>query len=549
MSPVVSMSKVRLAFPGTQALDGADFEIEPGEIRSLLGENGAGKSTLMKVLAGAEHPDEGEIRVDGEVVAHQTPRNARELGIAMVFQEMSLAPNLTVAENITLGRPPASYGVVSWNGVRERAAEALEQLNVGVPLDALARTLTIAQQQMVEIAKAVAGDLKVLILDEPTSALTETETQELFTLIRRLSARGIAVVYISHNLEEIFVVCDSVTVMRDGRTIATHRTAETDVDRLIGEMVGRVLSDMMPKESIPRGEVVLDVRDLVVDGKDVPVSFRAHRGEVLGFAGLLGAGRTALMRCLVGDIPRTSGTVELHGRPLDPRRPGDAIRRGLGYLSDDRRASGIVGGLSVRENIGMACLSLNARYGVMKSLQERRLAVTTAERLRIVTNGVEKKVGELSGGNQQKVVLGKWMAAGVEVLILDEPTRGIDVGAKAEVYQLVNDLAREGKAVILVSSYLPEVLGMSDRVLVMRAGSIVGEYDREDATSESVMYDATGQAKPEEFTRVTGYVDSLLAGPAPGTPRGPEAPQTSGDPGTPAAPVPARPTGTPEDRP
>jgi len=503
MTELLTMRGMELAFPGTQALAGVDLTVARGEIRALLGENGAGKSTLMKVLAGAERPDAGEVVLDGQPVQLRTPREAKAAGVHMVFQEMSLADNLSVAENISLGSYPHKFGVMRWSAVRETAAKALAALNISIPLGVRVRELSIAQQQMIEIAKAVVGDLKVLILDEPTSALTETETLELFALMRRLADRGVAIMYISHNLEEIFAICDSVTVMRDGHSIATHSVAEATVDQLIGEMVGRELGEMMPKAIAEYGEPMLEVRDLVVDGKTEPVSFTVRRGEVVGFAGLLGAGRSSLMRCLVGDLPRASGEVRLNGVPLEPARPRDAVKRGLGYLSDDRRASGIVAKLSIRENVGLGCLSLNARYGVMRKLQERRLAEQTVSRLRVASSSIEKKVGELSGGNQQKVVLGKWLAAGVDALILDEPTRGIDVGAKTEVYELINELAAEGKAIVLVSSYLPEVLGMSDRVLVMREGRIVGEHSREGITSEAVMYDATGQKRPDELRETT----------------------------------------------
>lgn len=512
MTARLQMRDISVSFPGTKALDGVDLTVERGEVRALLGENGAGKSTLMKVLAGVQRPDAGTVVVDGEEHELPTPRDAHAVGIGMVFQEMSLAYNVSVAENISLGVYPHRWGKVRWAEVDRIAADALAALDVDIPLDVRASELTIAQQQMVEIAKASTGELKILVLDEPTSALTEAETQILYSLIRRLSGQGVTILYISHNLEEIFAICDSVTVMRDGHTIDTHRVADTDVDTLITEMVGRELAHMMPKEDVELGEVLLEVRDLVVDGKQDPVSFTVRRGEVLGFAGLLGAGRSSLMRCLAGDLPRTAGDVVLGGRTLDPKRPRDAVRRGLGYLSEDRRSSGIVGQLSIRENVALSSLSMQARYGVMNTLREKRLAETTVERLRIASSGIEKKVRDLSGGNQQKVVLGKWIAAGVDVLILDEPTRGIDVGAKAEVYQLINDLAAEGKAVIVVSSYLPEVLGVSDRVLVMRGGRIVGEHARGEATSEAVMYDATGQKATGATARVTAAVDDAVAG-------------------------------------
>jgi ribose transport system ATP-binding protein len=493
---LIEMRDVTMVYGGTTALDGALIAVDAGEIHAVVGENGAGKSTLMRILAGAENADSGEILVGGTPMGGGGPRAAAERGITMVFQEMSLAGNLTVAENIVLGRLPRRRGMpvlVDWRRSREQAERAVARLGVRLPLDARVSTLSLATQQMIEIAKALSTDVRVLILDEPTSSLAETEVHELFRVLRDLREQGVTVLYISHNLEEIFALCDRITVLRDGRTIGSRAVSETNPDELIQMMVGRTLTEMLPKQDVPCGAEALRVEDLVVPGRASPVSFTVHSGEVLGFAGLLGAGRTALMRTIIGAIRAESGRIYLNGSQIRVPNPGAAIRQGIGYLSDDRRTSGIVGGLSVRNNIGLSSLPGMSTYGLVSGRQERAIAERFVNRLHVTTPSIEQQVRFLSGGNQQKVVLGKSLAAGVRVLILDEPTRGIDVGAKVDVYQLINELAADGVAVILVSSYLPEVLGMSDRIAVLRNGELVRELSRKDATAEAVMYAATGQ--------------------------------------------------------
>ncbi|HWE09978.1 MAG TPA: sugar ABC transporter ATP-binding protein [Solirubrobacteraceae bacterium] len=493
-TPAVEMLGIQRHFPGVQALKGVDLRIARGEIHALLGENGAGKSTLMKILAGAERKDEGRILLGGEEVRISGPTDALDRGISTVYQETSLAPHLSVAENLFIGRLPAKrLGLVQWRRLYREAGAVLDRLQIKLPLRARVSELSIAQQQMTEIAKALSHDVKVLVLDEPTSALTETEVSELFRVLRDLRGHGVATVYISHTIEEILRLCDRVSILRDGELAGERAVSETSADELVRLMVGRPLLEMFPKQTVSLGDELLRVERLTVPGKAAEVSFSVRAGEVLGFAGLLGAGRTALMQTLIGAIPADGGTVLRRGEPVRIRNPQDAIRHSIGYLSDDRRRSGIAGLLGVGANLTLASLPQFSRLSVLNPIQERRSAEAVVRALRIVTPSIDQQVALLSGGNQQKTVLGRWLTAGVEVLVLDEPTRGIDVGAKVEIYRLINRFLAEGKAVILLSSHLPEVLGMSDRILVMRRGAIVAEFDRGEVTQEDVMFAATGQ--------------------------------------------------------
>jgi ribose transport system ATP-binding protein len=480
-------------FPGVQALKGVDLRVARGQIHALLGENGAGKSTLMKILAGAERKDEGQILLGGEEVRISSPTDALVRGISTVYQETSLAPHLTVAENLFIGRLPAKrLGLVQWRRLYREAGAVLDKLQIKLPLRARVSGLSIAQQQMTEIAKALSHDVKVLVLDEPTSALTETEVTELFRVLRDLRGGGVAIIYISHTIEEILHLCDRVSIMRDGELVGERAVSETSADELVRLMVGRPLLEMFPKKNVALGDELLRVECLKVPGKPAEVSFSVRAGEVVGFAGLLGAGRTALMQTLIGAIPADSGTIRRRGKPVRIRNPQEAIRHSIGYLSDDRRRSGIAGLLGVGANLTLASLPQFSRLSVLNPIQERRSAEAVVRALRIVTPSIDQQVALLSGGNQQKTVLGRWLTAGVEVLVLDEPTRGIDVGAKVEIYRLINRFLAEGKAVILLSSHLPEVLGMSDRILVMRRGAIVAEFHRGEVTQEDVMFAATG---------------------------------------------------------
>ena len=489
----VEMVGIERHFPGVHALKGVDLEVKRGEIHAILGENGAGKSTLMRILAGAESKDEGRILLGGEEVRISHPTDALAMGISTVYQETSLASHLSVAENIFVGRLHAKRGVVDWGAVYREARELLTRLQITLPLRARVSELTIAQQQMTEIAKALSHSVKVLVLDEPTSALTETEISELFRVLRDLRGHGVAIIYISHTIEEILRLCDRVSIMRDGELVGTRRVAETNAEEMVRMMVGRPLVDMFPKVTVPLGAELLRVENLRVPGKQTDVSFSVRAGEVVGFAGLLGAGRTTLMQTIIGAIPAERGTVLRRGKAVRIRDPNEAIRHSIGYLTDDRRRSGLAALLGVGSNLSLASLPQFSRFGVLNGGSERRSGEGMVRALRIVTPSLDQRVGLLSGGNQQKTVLGKWLTAGVEVLILDEPTRGIDVGAKVEIYKLINRLAEEGRAVILLSSSLPELLGMSDRILVMRRGAIVAEFKRGEATQEDVMFAATGQ--------------------------------------------------------
>ncbi len=524
-NPAIEMLGIRRDFPGVQALKGVDLRIAAGEIHALLGENGAGKSTLMRILAGAERMDSGQIILGGEEVKISAPADAIARGIAMVYQETSLASHLSVAENLFLGRLPMTRGrLVDWRRLNREAAAVLERLRVTVPLRSPVNRLTIAQQQMTEIAKALSQDVKVLVLDEPTSALAESETTELFRVLGDLRRGGVTIIYISHAIEEILHLCDRVSIMRDGELVGVRLIAQTSTTELVRIMVGRDLVEMFPKVSAPVGEELLRVDRLRVRGKQAEASFSVGAGEVVGFVGLLGAGRTTLMRALIGAIPTDGGTIFRRGQAVKIRHPQAAIRHSIGYLSDDRRRSGLAGVLGVASNLTLASLPQFSRLGVLNRGQERRAASGMVQTLRILTPSLEQPVSVLSGGNQQKTVLGKWLIAGVEVLVLDEPTRGIDVGAKVEIYGLINELAEAGKGVILVSSYLPEALGMSDRILVMRRGAIVAEFRHGEATQEDIMFAAMGQT-------------SGRAGAAAATPRepGPATSQAGAQAGSPNA--------------
>jgi ribose transport system ATP-binding protein len=515
--PVVEMLGVSRRFPGVQALKGVDFRVDGGEIHALLGENGAGKSTLIRILSGAERMDSGQIVLSGEEVEIAGPIDALARGISTVYQETSLASHLSVAENLFLGRLPTTRGgLVNWRKIYRDGAALLERLQLKVPLRTPVSRLTIAQQQMTEIAKALSQDVKVLVLDEPTSALAEGEVAELFRVLRDLRSQGVAIVYISHVIEELLDLCDRVAIMRDGEVVGDRQVARTSADELVRMMVGRNLVEMFPKVSAHLGDELLRVEALRVRGKQTEVSFSVRAGEVVGFLGLLGAGRTTLMRALIGAIPVESGTIFRRGKAVKIRDPQAAIRHSIGYLSDDRRRSGLAAVLGVASNLTLASLPQFSRFGVLRKGEERRAASAMVQTLRIITPSLDQPVSVLSGGNQQKTVIGKWLIAGVEVLLLDEPTRGVDVGAKVEIYALINKLAESGKAIILVSSYLPEGLGMSDRMIVMRDGAIVAEFKHGEATQEDIMFAAMGQAP---VGAGAGASTRGHGSPAPGGPR------------------------------
>jgi len=488
------MRGIRKAFPGVVALDGVDLEVRAGEVHVLLGENGAGKSTLMKILSGALAKDAGEIRLGSEPVEIAGPRDAHDRGVRIIYQELNLVPHLSVAENIALGREPGRFGFVDRRAQDQEARVRLGNLGVEIDPRTPVRELGVARQQMVEVAKALEGEPRLIIMDEPTSALTATEISELFATIERLTARGVAVVYISHRMEEVTRVGHRVTVLRDGRHVATRRLDEVTVPELVKLMVGRELTEHFPRRRTAPGEEILRAEGLSRAGVLHDVSFTLRRGEVLGVAGLMGAGRTELARILAGADRPDAGRVLLHGQPVSARGPRDAIRRGVALLPEDRKTQGLVLGLSVRANVALPCTEHLSRLGVVDGTGETALAQRQVDDLRIRTPGLGQRVVNLSGGNQQKVVLGKWLAAEVDVLLMDEPTRGIDVAAKVEIYELMNRLTAEGKAILMISSELPEVLGMSDRILVLHRGRLVADLAAQSATQEQVLAAALGQA-------------------------------------------------------
>jgi ribose transport system ATP-binding protein len=491
--PALTLRGIRKAFPGVVALDGVDFELLPGEVHILLGENGAGKSTLMKIISGAVRRDAGEISLQGAPVEIAGPRHAQQLGIGIIYQELNLIPHLTAGENIFLGREPVlAPGVIDQAKLGRDAQHILAALGVSIDARVVVADLSVAEQQMVEVAKALSLDARVLIMDEPTSALTASEIKELFATIARLKARGVGIVYISHRMEELFAIGDRVTVLRDGRHVATRRIAETTMPELVRLMVGRDLKDHFPKQKAPVGDEVLRVEGLARDGVLHDINFSLRRGEVVGIAGLMGSGRTELARVIFGADRRDGGRIFIHGAERRLASPGAAIAAGLGFLTEDRKTQGLVLVLSVKENICLPSTSAFSRAGVMQPAREHEAATKYIAELRIKTPSAQQRAVHLSGGNQQKVVLAKWLCTTADILIFDEPTRGIDVGAKVEIYQLINQLAARGAGIIMISSEMPEVLGMSDRILVMHGGRIAGEFTAAEATQEKLLAAALG---------------------------------------------------------
>jgi ribose transport system ATP-binding protein len=491
--PALAMRAVRKEFPGVVALDNVDFELRRGEVHVLLGENGAGKSTLMKILSGAYQKDDGEILLDGEQTEIRSPRHAQDLGIAIVYQEFNLVPQLSAAENIFLGREPClPPGLVDKKRMADDARRLLDEL--GEAFDPLlpVKSLSVAHQQMVEVAKTLSMNATILIMDEPTSALTENEIENLFVTIRRLQAKGVSVVYISHRLQELFQIGDRVTVLRDGKYVGTYRIDETTPRQLVRLMADRDLTDHFPKRKAPLGDEVLRVESLSTRDKLDDVSFSLRRGEVLGIAGLLGSGRTELARAIFGADAIDAGQVSIRQEPVRISSPTAAIRRGIGFLTEDRKEQGLVLSLSLKHNIGLSNMDSLAPNAVINTRSLNALAQRFVDKLRIKTPSIAQKVVNLSGGNQQKVALAKWLARDVDVLIFDEPTRGIDVGAKVDIYELMNELAANGVGIIMISSELPEILGMSDRILVMSGGRVAREFSSGEATQEEVLGAALG---------------------------------------------------------
>src|SRR5436190_3367585 len=502
---LLEMRNITKSFPGVKALDGVSFDLNKGEIHALVGENGAGKSTLIKILAGVyPHPEYGgEITLDSSARHFANVRDAENAGIAVIYQELSLVKDLSVAENICLGHEPRRFGIINWEELYSRAQKLLNDLHLGIDPLTPVRNLGIGQQQLVEIAKALSQDARILVLDEPTAALTDAEVETLFEILNDLRARGVAMIYISHKLDEVFRISDRISVLRDGRTIDTNATSETDEPQVIAKMVGRAVDQIFPETTHESGEVIFEARHVSVEDVSVPgklivsdVGFTARRGEVLGIAGLMGSGRSELLMAIFGAHPgRKSAEIFMNGVKLQIKNPTDAIHQGIGFVTEDRKRYGLILDQTILRNMTLAGLrKLSGRF-VTDEDAEAAAGERAASELRIKANSVFTVVGTLSGGNQQKVVLAKWLLTKPSVLFLDEPTRGIDVGAKQEIYAQINQLAESGLAIVLVSSELPEVLGLAHRVIVLHEGRVTGEFSRDEATPEAVMSCATGRVR------------------------------------------------------
>lgn len=502
-SSILKLTGLSKSFGGVRALADVSFDLRPGEVHALVGENGAGKSTLVKIITGAHQPDAGTIEIAGDLVTDLDPQRARRLGIAAIYQQPALFPDLSVAENIAFGlEAPRFWRRVRWNEHRDRAARLLAQIGAQIDPDSDVARLTMPEQQLVEIAKALAASARVLILDEPTASLSDNEIERLFTVIRGLKSQGVGLIYISHRLDELPKMADRVTALRDGRLAGSANMSQVTRADLIRMMVGRELSAVFPKTAVQAGDVVLEMRRLTCHAEAVhDISLSVRAGEIVGLAGLVGAGRTELAKVLFGLSPADSGEILVRGTRAIIDTPDRAIALGISYVPEDRRRHGVVLDLSVAANTSLAVLRQMSRRGMFDFGRERSLAIDFVRRLGVKTPSVDAPVGNLSGGNQQKVALARWLATEPAILILDEPTQGVDVGAKAEIHRLMSDLAARGLAVLMISSDLPEILGMSDRILVMHAGTIAGELGRADATQERVLELALGHGAPVEATR------------------------------------------------
>ncbi|TFE23394.1 sugar ABC transporter ATP-binding protein [Cohnella luojiensis] len=495
---LLEMKGIDKSFSDVKVLQQAQFSLDSGEVHALMGENGAGKSTLMKILNGIYARDGGTVNVKGAEQSLSTPSAAQQLGIVMIHQELNLIPHLTVMENIFLGRE-FTYGptkLIDWRKMKRESTRFLSQLGLAIDPDTVVEELSVGQQQMVEIAKALSKNTEILVLDEPTAALTDREIEALFHVIASLKKSGVGMIYISHRMEEIFRICDRITVMRDGRYVGTERVAETDMDQIVKMMVGREIKDRFPKVDITLGEDKLNVAGLSRKGVLHDISFSVRAGEIVGIAGLMGAGRTELAKALFGVDPIDRGTISVNGKPTSIRKPIDAIRAGIALVTEDRKDEGLLLPMSVSDNLSMPNLATVSNLGILSGAKERELSDKMMKSLFIKASSGAQPVGSLSGGNQQKVVIGKWLATNPQVLILDEPTRGVDIGAKKEIYDLMNKLAADGVAILMISSELPEVLGMSDRILVMHEGKITGQFSKKEATQENIMMSATGGGEP-----------------------------------------------------
>ena len=489
----IEMHNIHKAFGKNTVLAGVSFDLVTGEVHALMGENGAGKSTLMNLLTGLYSLDQGTIQIDEKEIAFKNPKEAEQNGIAFIHQELNIWPDMTVLENLFIGKEIyTKLGLLDTKKMKALAQAQLDRLSVNLSLDQEAGSCSVGQKQMIEIAKALMTDAKVIIMDEPTAALTDREIEKLFQVIESLKKEGVSIVYISHRMEEIFAICDRITIMRDGKTVDTKAIPDTNFHEVVKKMVGRELTDRYPERTPSTGDTVLEVKQATRKGRFQDVSFSVKAGEIVGVAGLMGAGRTEMMRSLFGLDPLDQGEIWVHGKKAVIKKPSDAVKLGIGFITEDRKDEGLMLDASIRENIGLPNLDSFSPKGLIDKKNEQDFVDLLIKRLTIKTASSEISARSLSGGNQQKVVIAKWIGIQPKVLILDEPTRGVDVGAKREIYQLMNELTDRGVAILMVSSELPEVLGMSDRVLVIHEGTISGELSKTEATQERIMTLATG---------------------------------------------------------
>ena len=487
------VSGINKSFPGVKALDNVNFAVRKGTVHALCGENGAGKSTLMKIINGIYKADSGQIFLDEKPVTIKDPIQARDYGIAMIAQELNYVPEMSIEENLFLGRLPVTkFGNVDWKRVRRETIEFLKQENLPYKPDQKLKTLTVSDIQMLEIIKAISNNAQIVIMDEPTSAITNREVEVLFSKIAELKKKGVSIIYISHKMEEVFRIADDITVLRDGKTVETHPASEIDLDKVIALMVGRKMDNVYPKEEVEIGEPILEIEGLGSKGVFKDINFKANKGEIVGFAGLMGAGRTETMRAIFGLDPYDEGKIKVHGKEVTIKKVSDSIAQKVVMLSEDRRRYGIIPIRSVMENASISSLDKIIYGGRWHPKVEKELVGKYFEKMHVKTPSLETAIQGLSGGNQQKVLLAKWMLRDPDVLILDEPTRGVDVNAKYEIYTTINELAKQGIAIIMVSSELPEIINMCDNVCVVRAGRLVGKLTKDELTQEEIMKYAAG---------------------------------------------------------
>jgi len=504
MEPLLQLRGISKAFPGVRALDNITFDVYSGEVHALLGENGAGKSTLIKIISGVYRADSGTMTMDGQPADFADPGQAQARGIAAIYQELGLYPDLSVAENIFMGHMPrGSFGALDWRAAQRKAREILDSLEVyDLDVNTKVRSLNVGNRQRVEIAKALSQNARILIMDEPTAALTESDVENLFKTVRLLRSRGVGIIYISHRLQEVFLLADRVTVLRDGHYIGTKPVSETSESNLISMMVGRTIDDLFPKLPTEIGKNILEVRNIVRKPQTKGVSLNVRAGEIVGLAGLVGSGRSEFAQVVFGILPADSGEILIDGKPVRIKSPEQAMKLGVAYVPEDRGTQGLVKQMKIRENVSLAILRSLVQGPFLNRRSEKSLADQMIDQLRIRAYSSEQVVNKLSGGNQQKVVVSKWLVSKPRLLIMDEPTRGVDVGAKAEIHRLISELAQQGLGILMISSELPEILGMSDRVLVMRGGKVVAEFNRNEASQEAVatamMSDPThGMSEPK----------------------------------------------------